>query len=142
MTRNVSNVQEYCISGWIKVPVGNKVDRSGNPLTIKGRSLYFIKDSPALTEPAPEPDRRHRLETTGLSPAMGDRATEVVPSFQDNARWWTPPKAIECRVQLRSSRNSRVPTTWWFQAPAAAQVMATPSSVGRRPLDGGAQRRV
>jgi hypothetical protein len=30
------DVQEYCISeGWIKVPVGNKVDRSGNPLTIK-----------------------------------------------------------------------------------------------------------
>ena len=30
------DVQEYCISeGWIKVPVGNKVDRKGNPLTIK-----------------------------------------------------------------------------------------------------------
>lgn len=31
-----SDVEEYCISeGWIKVPVGNKVDRKGNPLTIK-----------------------------------------------------------------------------------------------------------
>ncbi|WP_421953648.1 DUF3297 family protein [Polaromonas sp.] len=31
-----NDVQEYCISeGWIKVPVGNKVDRKGNPLTIK-----------------------------------------------------------------------------------------------------------
>ncbi|MES2414463.1 MAG: DUF3297 family protein [Pseudomonadota bacterium] len=30
------DVQEYCISeGWIKVPVGNKVDRKGKPLTIK-----------------------------------------------------------------------------------------------------------
>ena len=30
------DVAEYCISeGWIKVPVGNKVDRKGNPLTIK-----------------------------------------------------------------------------------------------------------
>ena len=30
------DVQEYCISeGWIKVPVGNKVDRKGNSLTIK-----------------------------------------------------------------------------------------------------------
>ena len=31
-----SDVVEYCISeGWINVPVGNKVDRKGNPLTIK-----------------------------------------------------------------------------------------------------------
>jgi hypothetical protein len=31
-----SDVVEYCISeGWVKVPVGNKVDRKGNPLTIK-----------------------------------------------------------------------------------------------------------
>lgn len=30
------DVSEYCISeGFIKVPVGNKVDRKGNPLTIK-----------------------------------------------------------------------------------------------------------
>ncbi len=30
------DVTEYCISeGWIKVPVGNKQDRKGNPLTIK-----------------------------------------------------------------------------------------------------------
>jgi hypothetical protein len=31
-----SDVDEYCISeGWIKVPVGKKVDRHGRPLTIK-----------------------------------------------------------------------------------------------------------
>jgi hypothetical protein len=30
------DVEEYCISeGWIKVPVGNKVDRKGQPLLIK-----------------------------------------------------------------------------------------------------------
>jgi hypothetical protein len=30
------DVEEYCISeGWIKVPVGKKVDRKGFPLTIK-----------------------------------------------------------------------------------------------------------
>ena len=42
------DVQEYCISeGWIKVPVGNKVDRKGNPLTIKlkGTVKAFYKDS-------------------------------------------------------------------------------------------------
>lgn len=30
------DVEEYCLSeGWIKVPAGNKVDRKGQPLTIK-----------------------------------------------------------------------------------------------------------
>lgn len=30
------DVEEYCVSeGWVKVAVGNKVDRKGNPLTIK-----------------------------------------------------------------------------------------------------------
>ena len=30
------DVEEYCISeGWVKVPVGKKVDRKGNPLLIK-----------------------------------------------------------------------------------------------------------
>jgi Protein of unknown function (DUF3297) len=30
------DVEEYCISeGWIKVPVGKKVDRKGYPLTVK-----------------------------------------------------------------------------------------------------------
>ena len=40
------DVAEYCISeGWIKVPVGNKVDRKGNPLMIKlkGRVESFYK---------------------------------------------------------------------------------------------------
>lgn len=31
-----TNVEEYCISeGWIRVAVGKKVDRHGDPLTIK-----------------------------------------------------------------------------------------------------------
>jgi hypothetical protein len=31
-----TNVDEYCISeGWVKVAIGNKVDRKGNPMTIK-----------------------------------------------------------------------------------------------------------
>ena len=31
-----SDVEEYCISeGWVKVPVGKKVDRKGNSLLIK-----------------------------------------------------------------------------------------------------------
>ena len=41
-----NDVQEYCISeGWIKVAVGNKVDRKGNPLTIKlkGKVDAFYK---------------------------------------------------------------------------------------------------
>ncbi len=34
--RERNDVQEYCISeGWVRVPVGNKVDRKGQPLTIK-----------------------------------------------------------------------------------------------------------
>lgn len=44
--RERSDVAEYCISeGWIKVPVGNKVDRKGNPLTIKlkGQVEAFYK---------------------------------------------------------------------------------------------------
>lgn len=47
-TKERFDVQEYCISeGWIKVPVGNKVDRKGNPLTIKlkGTVSAFYKDS-------------------------------------------------------------------------------------------------
>lgn len=40
------DVEEYCLSeGWIKVPVGRKVDRQGRPLTIKlkGRVEAFYK---------------------------------------------------------------------------------------------------
>lgn len=34
--RERHDVEEYCISeGWVKVPVGKKVDRKGNPLLIK-----------------------------------------------------------------------------------------------------------
>jgi len=40
------DVEEYCISeGWIKVPIGKKVDRKGFPLTIKlkGKVEAFYK---------------------------------------------------------------------------------------------------
>jgi hypothetical protein len=31
-----TNVEEYCVSeGWIRVAVGSKVDRRGDPLTVK-----------------------------------------------------------------------------------------------------------
>lgn len=43
------DVEEYCISeGWIKVPVGKKVDRKGRPLTIKLKGTveaYYPEDS-------------------------------------------------------------------------------------------------
>ena len=41
-----TNVEEYCISeGWVKLALGNKVDRKGNPLTItqKGNVEVWIK---------------------------------------------------------------------------------------------------
>jgi len=40
------DVDEYCISeGWVKVPVGKKMDRKGRPLTIKlkGRVDAFYR---------------------------------------------------------------------------------------------------
>ncbi len=43
-----TNVDEYCVSeGWVKVAVGNKVDRKGNPMTIKlsGPVEPYIKGS-------------------------------------------------------------------------------------------------
>jgi hypothetical protein len=43
-----TNVDEYCVSeGWVKVAVGNKVDRKGNPMTIKlsGPVEPYIKAS-------------------------------------------------------------------------------------------------
>ncbi|WP_207538684.1 DUF3297 family protein [Sabulicella rubraurantiaca] len=31
-----TNVEEYCVSeGWVRVSLGNKVDRKGKPLTMK-----------------------------------------------------------------------------------------------------------
>ena len=43
-----SNVEEYCISeGWVRLALGNKVDRKGNPLTIlqKGPVEAWIKSA-------------------------------------------------------------------------------------------------
>ena len=35
-----SDVEEYCISeGWVRVPVGKKVDRKGNSLLIKLKGM-------------------------------------------------------------------------------------------------------
>lgn len=48
-----TNVEEYCISeGWVKLALGNKVDRKGNPLTVtqKGNVEVWIKgDEPNAT---------------------------------------------------------------------------------------------
>ena len=34
------DIEEYCISeGWVKVPVGKKVDRKGHPLLIKLKGI-------------------------------------------------------------------------------------------------------
>ena len=35
-----TNVEEYCVSeGWVRLALGNKVDRHGRPLTIKLNGL-------------------------------------------------------------------------------------------------------
>ena len=42
-----TNVEEYCVSeGWVRIAVGNKVDRKGQPLTLKlqGEVVPFFKD--------------------------------------------------------------------------------------------------
>jgi hypothetical protein len=46
-----TNVEEYCVSeGWIRVAVGRKFDRHGNPLLMKLSGVvepYFKGDPPA-----------------------------------------------------------------------------------------------
>ena len=45
-----TNVEEYCVSeGWVRVALGNKVDRKGNPLTIlhKGVVEPYYKNAAA-----------------------------------------------------------------------------------------------
>jgi Protein of unknown function (DUF3297) len=38
-----TNVEEYCISeGWVKLALGNKVDRKGNPLTITQKGVVEV----------------------------------------------------------------------------------------------------
>jgi hypothetical protein len=47
-----TNVEEYCVSeGWVRLAVGNKVDRKGKALTIKLQGLV----EPYLREQAQEP---------------------------------------------------------------------------------------
>ena len=49
------DVEEYCISeGWIKVQVGKKMDRKGQPLTItlKGPVEAWFESSPEAAEEA------------------------------------------------------------------------------------------
>jgi Protein of unknown function (DUF3297) len=39
-----TDVYEYCISeGWVKVPVGKKVDRKGRPLLIKLKGTVVVR---------------------------------------------------------------------------------------------------
>lgn len=50
------DVEEYSISeGWIKVQIGKKVDRKGNPLMIKlkGKVEAFVKAAPDAAPEAP-----------------------------------------------------------------------------------------
>jgi hypothetical protein len=42
-----TNVEEYCVSeGWVRLAVGNKVDRRGAPLTmkLKGEVVPYFRD--------------------------------------------------------------------------------------------------
>ncbi len=42
-----TNVEEYCVSeGWVRLALGAKVDRKGNPLTIKlqGEVAPYFRD--------------------------------------------------------------------------------------------------
>jgi hypothetical protein len=52
------DVEEYCISeGWIKVQIGKKVDRRGQPLTItlKGPVEAWFETAPEADTSAEEP---------------------------------------------------------------------------------------
>jgi hypothetical protein len=44
-----TNVEEYCVSeGWVRLALGNKVDRAGRPLTMKFQGQvepYFRDDA-------------------------------------------------------------------------------------------------
>jgi len=44
-----NNVEEYCVSeGWVRLTVGNTLDRKGNPMTIKLQGTvepYFRSES-------------------------------------------------------------------------------------------------
>jgi hypothetical protein len=45
-----NNVEEYCVSeGWVRLALGNSVDRKGNPLTMKlqGEVEPYFKDGTA-----------------------------------------------------------------------------------------------
>ena len=45
-----TNVEEYCVSeGWVRLALGAKVDRHGNPLTIKlqGPVEPYFRDQPS-----------------------------------------------------------------------------------------------
>ena len=50
------DVEEYCISeGWVKVPVGKKMDRKGRALTIKLKGkvdAFYRRPDPVEPEPA------------------------------------------------------------------------------------------
>lgn len=47
-----TNVHEYCVSeGWVRVTIGNKVDRKGKPLTTKLQGPV----EPYIRGPEPQP---------------------------------------------------------------------------------------
>ena len=51
-----TNVQEYCVSeGWIRVAVGKKFDRHGNPLLMKLSGVVepYLKDDPPAAPEQP-----------------------------------------------------------------------------------------
>ncbi len=52
------DVEEYCLSeGWIRVALGKKVDRHGNPLTLKLSGpveAWFERPAEGADEPAPD----------------------------------------------------------------------------------------
>ena len=53
-----TDVEEYCISeGWVKVPVGRKVDRKGKPMLIKlkGQVEAFFRDAVSAPSDTPAP---------------------------------------------------------------------------------------
>lgn len=44
-----TNVHEYCVSeGWVRLTVGNTVDRKGNPMTVKMKGTVepYLKSAP------------------------------------------------------------------------------------------------
>jgi hypothetical protein len=66
-----TDVDEYCISeGWIRVSLGKKVDRKGNPLTIKlnGPVEVWYLDADKADDDSVEADTVPTDTNTGATP--------------------------------------------------------------------------